>query len=365
MSTRARLRANIHDQRGPLRRVNGTGRGPPCPGGNPARRGALRLSVKRAETPDGRSAHAPKLDSRAAGLRITLEPAAKVIRSLRALFPRSFLVGWKFEMAASPEELRAKAGRQLTENATDLCVVNGPAYGAGMAICNRTKDTLHLPDKTALARQLVTMVTAKWQATGGAAIRPESQSVPGNQTAPSTLEPDSIPDAKHQSLGDAVVAILEQGLALLDALEPEAYTQRLPQAFNAAIGGHYRHCLEHFEILLRSQGRTIDFDARRRDERIETDLDCARQATASLLADARNLDLARLDAAVEVRSDLNLNEAATVTSSRARETLYAISHAVHHYALIGIMGQILEVRLPPGFGVAPSTLRYQRSLATR
>ncbi len=161
MSTRARLRANIHDQRGPLRRVNGTGRGPPCPGGNPARRGALRLSVKRAETPDGRSAHAPKLDSRAAGLRITLEPAAKVIRSLRALFPRSFLVGWKFELSASPEELCAKAGRQLTENATDLCVVNGPAYGAGMAICNRTKDILHLPDKTALARQLVTMVTAK------------------------------------------------------------------------------------------------------------------------------------------------------------------------------------------------------------
>jgi len=69
-------------------------------------------------------------------------------------------------MAASSEERRAKAGQQLAENATDLCVVNGPAYGAGLATCNRKKDMLHLPDKTALARQLVAMVTARMAGDG-------------------------------------------------------------------------------------------------------------------------------------------------------------------------------------------------------
>jgi hypothetical protein len=39
--------------------------------------------------------------------------------------------------------------------------------------------------------------------------------------------------------------------------------------------------------------------------------------------------------------------------------MYAVVHAVHHYALIGIMGGIMGLRMPPGFGVAPSTLKHQ------
>jgi hypothetical protein len=39
--------------------------------------------------------------------------------------------------------------------------------------------------------------------------------------------------------------------------------------------------------------------------------------------------------------------------------MYAVAHAVHHYALIGIMGGIMGLRMPPGFGVAPSTLKHQ------
>jgi hypothetical protein len=38
--------------------------------------------------------------------------------------------------------------------------------------------------------------------------------------------------------------------------------------------------------------------------------------------------------------------------------MYAVAHAVHHYALIGVMAGIMEVKLPVGFGVAPSTLKH-------
>ena len=43
--------------------------------------------------------------------------------------------------------------------------------------------------------------------------------------------------------------------------------------------------------------------------------------------------------------------------------MYSVAHAVHHYALIGIMAEILEIKLPTGFGVAPSTLKHQTEMA--
>jgi hypothetical protein len=38
--------------------------------------------------------------------------------------------------------------------------------------------------------------------------------------------------------------------------------------------------------------------------------------------------------------------------------MYAVAHAIHHYALIAVMCGMLDVVLPAGFGVAPSTVKY-------
>jgi hypothetical protein len=39
--------------------------------------------------------------------------------------------------------------------------------------------------------------------------------------------------------------------------------------------------------------------------------------------------------------------------------MYSIAHAVHHYALIGLMAGVMGLKLPAGFGIAPSTLKHQ------
>jgi len=45
----------------------------------------------------------------------------------------------------------------------------------------------------------------------------------------------------------------------------------VPIAFNASIGGHYRHCLDHFTSLLRGlDAEAVDYDHRERDARIES-----------------------------------------------------------------------------------------------
>ena len=51
-------------------------------------------------------------------------------------------------------------------------------------------------------------------------------------------------------------------------------------------------------------------------------------------------------------------------STVGREIMYCVAHAVHHYALIGIMGGLMGLRMPPGFGVAPSTLKHAKMRST-
>ena len=53
----------------------------------------------------------------------------------------------------------------------------------------------------------------------------------------------------------------------------------------------------------------------------------------------------------------------TASSTVGRELMYSVAHAVHHYALIGVMGGIMGIPMPAGFGVAPSTLKHQAETA--
>src|SRR5512133_1066867 len=61
----------------------------------------------------------------------------------------------------------------------------------------------------------------------------------------------------------AAVQILTQGEDMLRAITLDRYTQRVPLAFNGSIGGHYRHCLDHFTSLLRAvESDEVDYDRR-------------------------------------------------------------------------------------------------------
>jgi phosphopantothenoylcysteine decarboxylase/phosphopantothenate--cysteine ligase len=89
--------------------------------------------VRRVEDDQGRSCNSPKIASRSGALTISLEPATKVIARMRQLFPESILIGWKYELAGTRQEALTKAVRQIEENHTDACVLNGKAFGPGFA----------------------------------------------------------------------------------------------------------------------------------------------------------------------------------------------------------------------------------------
>jgi hypothetical protein len=164
-----------------------------------------------------------------------------------------------------------------------------------------------------------------------------------------------------------VVETLVQGEALLENLDDDAYVCKVSVAFNASIGGHYRHCLDHFRSLLDSAMEgDLNYDHRERGTPIETDRLAALKATRELRAGYEKLDSACLMRPLEVtcKTSYGTNESQVSFSTVGREIMYSVAHAVHHYALIGIMGGIMGVKMPIEFGVAPSTLKHQAE-ATR
>ena len=156
--------------------------------------------------------------------------------------------------------------------------------------------------------------------------------------------------------------ILRQGETLLKALDDQRYTRRLPAVFSSAIGSHYRHCLDHFDCLLDGVAYgEVNYDHRRRDTRIENDRQFALAETRRLCEACEKIPPRALDLPLDVISKVNYEgEASSISaSSFGREMMYAVTHAIHHYALLAVMCGLLGVRVPFGFGVAPSTLQQR------
>ncbi len=168
-------------------------------------------------------------------------------------------------------------------------------------------------------------------------------------------------EAQCELLG-SVLETLQQGEGLLAEISDDAYTRRVPVAFNATIGGHYRHCLDHFRSLLNSAtAGDLNYDHRERGTLVEVDRFAALTETRALREAFENLDpaLTRRPLAVTCKTSYATSSSQVASSSFGREIMYSVAHAVHHYALIGVMGGLMGIELPRGFGVAPSTLKHQ------
>jgi hypothetical protein len=163
-------------------------------------------------------------------------------------------------------------------------------------------------------------------------------------------------------LVQSVIETLRQGELLLVEISDEAYARKLPLAFNASIGGHYRHCLDHFRSLLDSAAAgDLNYDHRERGTLVERDRFAALNATRELREGYELLDPEILQRTLMVTCKTSYSASGTQISPSTvgREIMYSVAHAVHHYALISVMAGIMGLPMPPGFGVAPSTLKHQ------
>jgi phosphopantothenoylcysteine synthetase/decarboxylase len=113
------------------------------------------FTVREVTDEQGQPIAGDKAPSRAGPLRVTLDPAPKLIARMRKLFPASLIVGWKYELDGTLLGIMEKGRQQMEDHLTDACVVNGRAYGNGYGVISREGEKAHLPDKAALCRFLV------------------------------------------------------------------------------------------------------------------------------------------------------------------------------------------------------------------
>jgi hypothetical protein len=146
---------------------------------------------------------------------------------------------------------------------------------------------------------------------------------------------------------------------LLNQLTYEEYVYPCPYLSNASIGEHTRHIVEMFQCLLvqYDQG-VINYDSRKRDRLIETDLTTAKAAIQTCMQELEKpnkvVRLVQMIEGHEITTESNYN----------RELLYNLEHCIHHQALIKVaLIQNNSIVINEGFGVAPSTIEYRKQCA--
>lgn len=157
--------------------------------------------------------------------------------------------------------------------------------------------------------------------------------------------------------------LLRQGAELFLRIPAEAYA-RSGRAGWAPVGAQFRHVLDHYQTFLAgAAGGAVDYDARHRDPLIERDPAEAAEL-ASRLADrleALELGDGNRPMAVQMQTGGEDGVPDWRASSVGRELQFLVSHTVHHYALIKLLLEDHGIYAGEEFGVAPSTLAYQRA----
>lgn len=148
--------------------------------------------------------------------------------------------------------------------------------------------------------------------------------------------------------------LLEQGIELLGRLPAETYATA--PAGHSAVGAQFRHILDHYESLLSGiESGRVDYDARRRNPKVESDPAAAADAARSII-----LELARLESGADMVLMVQTDSGADTgpdwrESSLGRELQFLASHTTHHFALIRLLLALQGIECSADFGMAPST----------
>lgn len=155
------------------------------------------------------------------------------------------------------------------------------------------------------------------------------------------------------------VAYLDQIQAFLVNTSREWYVEMRPPFARGGLGKHLRHVLEFYQLVLDAENGIVDYDSRKRETVLEEDPKQAASRTAELKTAIEKF----LDREDEPLTLVYSDEEGVQRfgSTLGRELMFLTSHTVHHMAIIRMIHELLGGTVPDSFGVAPSTLRYEKS----
>ncbi|EQA60948.1 MULTISPECIES: hypothetical protein [Leptospira] len=153
----------------------------------------------------------------------------------------------------------------------------------------------------------------------------------------------------------------------LSIVKEEEYSKSITQLTGLSVGKHVRHCIEVLENLtVGLETSNVFYDRRKRNPLYETSPLAARDKIFELLGKLEQIDENKI---IELAYFIDPNtglEGKTVTNLK-REFLYVQDHTIHHMAIIKLCVEcfLRNVSLPEEFGVALSTLQFQKKFNTK
>jgi len=156
--------------------------------------------------------------------------------------------------------------------------------------------------------------------------------------------------------------VLLQLSDVINQIKPTDYLTPIKSLSNSTLGQHIRHILEFFVCLEESSiTHVVNYDNRHRDNQIEENPLFA-LTTVQRIIQFIKTSPADLDLKLEINYDLEGDDTLEIVSNFQRELVYNVEHAIHHMAIIkiGLVEITPYIKLPEGFGVAVSTLRFRK-----
>ena len=132
----------------------------------------------------------------------------------------------------------------------------------------------------------------------------------------------------------------------------------------SALGPHMRHCLDHIVCFLRGlRSGVIEYDARDRDLRVETDADYYRDVARHAMERLVAISPATLNSAIKV-CQLSAPDGplVTVDSSIERELLFLSGHTIHHLAIVTELAKQHGIAISQELSVAYSTAAHREAV---
>lgn len=141
---------------------------------------------------------------------------------------------------------------------------------------------------------------------------------------------------------------------LLEKINKDEYQYRSAMLGTNSIGQHVRHIAEMIQCMLNGYDEgVVDYDARKRDARIETNI----FFTVSLLQQFME-DIQRPDRGLTLQQHLCSE---MIHTTYYRELHYNTEHAIHHMALIRVALREMNIDIvDENFGVANATIQYKK-----
>lgn len=165
------------------------------------------------------------------------------------------------------------------------------------------------------------------------------------------------------SLQNSAISLLDQLKDTIESLNPSDFSTPVEVLSNSSVGQHMRHTIEFFICLMDAAANgVICYDQRKHDTSIETNPKLAINVIGSI-QEFLAKEIKDRPIINEADYELEGGDPIRMASSFHRELAHCIEHTIHHMALIkvAITQKFNYLSLPPHFGVASSTVRYQQN----